>query len=456
MSKTGTVFRNVGAVTVFVLALIFIYKYSTGSFDTNDAPTPEEVFSDEASVTDVSDIADISELEAFLKTLDGAESGATLTDKFDSQTMKLALAELSAYKLSESFSLSKKTVSTPVRVPDEVYGTYSTVFEDIEVDRVQIELYDGMLIVDRGEKRELYSRDGALLSAELIYSPAYRRDAAGAPLFTDGTAYYLLDGGTFALADYDPSNDPRVIDYENTADFASENGGLKAVRADDEEALYALSDAEENLLTDYEYSRIYAFSEGLAAALLPDGSISYIDKTGAVVFEGRESYKNTSDRYVDRVYAVPDTMGPESVGYLYFDNSLVLVREKIVDYVYKEKTISDKSTVLRADGSKLGIPSDYNFVSCADGAVVVEKNGKYGVFTADERWALQPRYDNISPYYEGLAVVSKDGKYGVYDTLGKEILPILFDYISPVSHGRIAAYSTETGFLIFEKQGLTD
>ena len=111
---------------------------------------------------------------------------------------------------------------------------------------------------------------------------------------------------------------------------------------------------------------------------------------------------------------------------------------------------------MRADGSKLGIPSDYNIVSCADGAVVVEKNGKYGVFTADERWALQPRYDNISPYYEGLAVVSKDGKYGVYDTLGKEILPILFDYISPVSHGRIAAYSTETGFLIFEKQGLTD
>ena len=453
MSKIGTVFRNIAAIILFALALLFICKYVSGTLvlleQTNKPVT------DDRPVTETTDNTESeSELELFLKSIP-VFSGSRVTDTFDKSSMCLALSDTSKYALSQSFSLSTKTVSVPVRIPDEVFGTYSTVFEDKELERIQIELYDGNIILDRGEKLELYSDSGELISDNFTLAPTFLRDVDGNALYTDKNAYFAIKDNKFVQVDYAPHSLERVIAYENTPELANENDGLSAISQTGEDGtLVALSDADGNLLTNYEYTRIYAFSEGLAAALLPDGSISYIDKSGKVVFEGRDTYRNTSDRHVDRVYAVPDTMGPESVGFLYFDNGIVLIREKTVDYVYKENTISDTCTAVRADGSKLAVPGDYTCVSAADGAVVVEKNGKYGVFGANERWMLQPVYDSIEPYYEGLAVVSKDGSFGLYDTEGNEILPMLFDYISPVSRGRIAAYSAEKGFMIFEKQAL--
>jgi hypothetical protein len=152
------------------------------------------------------------------------------------------------------------------------------------------------------------------------------------------------------------------------------------------------------------------------------------------------------------MYVLPDTFGTESIGQLYFDNGIAIVREKTVDYVYKENTISDTSAVIKSNGERLAVLPDYNIISASDGAVVVERDGRYGVFTADERWSLQPVYEKIEPFYEGLAVVKRGDKYALYDTSGNIVLPAIFDYISPVSMGKIIAYEENKGFMLFEKQ----
>ena len=454
MIKFGTIFRNIASAIIFALALLLIYGYVSGML----APVQEDdtpVINEETSgpVPTVPK----SELEQFLETLTLSVQGETVTDVYDSSSVRLTLADLSAYSISDKLSLSKTVKSCPVRVPDKLFGTYTTVFEDREYDRIQLELYDGKLIIDRGDRRELYDENGALISDNFVLTPAFLRDSAKNALYTDeGGAYYTVQSGALLPAEYTQSSPERLILYENTPDKAADTGFTVASKQDEDGlTLLALCSSDGKLLTDYLYTRIFAFSEGLAAACLPDGSISYINENGKVQIKGVHTFKNTSDRYVDKLYALPDTFGAESMGFVYFDSGIVLVREKTVDYVYKENTISDTTSVIRDDGQHLSLPGGYNVISASDGAVVVEKDGKYGVFTRDERWALQPVYDGIEPYYEGLAVVKMGEKSALFDTKGNMILPALFDYISPVSQGRIIAYSNDCGFILFEKQKIS-
>lgn len=449
MSKSGVFFKNALIVLILAASFLFIYRFANGSLESpgeKNAGSQSEVAG--SGENDVS--VKLTPLGEFLCSVPRS-GGNTVTGTFDAETMRLALTDITSLGLTNEFSLSDKTVTVPERIPHEVFGTYTTFMKETEAPRIQLELYDGSFIVDRGDKLEFYSKDGNLISDSFVLSPFYRRDKNGDALYTDGTKFYFLSDNEFVESDYVPDSDTRVTDYENTADFASDTSG-NYFKSDAETGLYAVFNSAGEKLTDYNYVKIYGYSEGLAAAVLTDGSISYLDTDGKVVFEGLISYRSMSDRYVHRIYCAPDTMGPESIGFIYFDNGLVMTRQKIADYVYLDNIISDSQTVLKTDGKKLGLPEDYLPVSSADGVVVAEKEGYYGAFSKDEKWVLHPKYEDIAPYLEGLSVVKYDGKYGVYDTVGNEILPLLFDYISPVSGGKIVTYSEEFGFIVFEKE----
>lgn len=451
MTRLGMIIRNGAAILLLAASLIFVYKYH--AYMSSDMHSTDDS-------TDVSESRDAdaempaeSEIVRLLSSFPLSNGSETVKSTFDVDTMRLAIADISSLGVTSDFSLSEKITYTPYRIPDEVFGTYTTVMEEKTAARVQIELYDGKYIIDRGTHRELYSGTGVMISNDLTLEPAYLRDPSGRAMFkNDNGEFFVCDGDVIMPCEYEIESLARVIEYENTADLAADTLGYTALSEEiDGETLFALANADGELLSDYEYTRIYAFSEGLAAALSPDGSLSYLDTDGNVVINGRKSYKSTSDRYVDRVYVLPDTMGPESVGFIYFDGSLVLAREKTVDYVYKENTVTDRTVALLSNGKELAVPKDYDIISAADGVAVVEKDGKYGAFSARGYWVIQPTCDMIGPFYEGLAVVHKDGKCGVWDTRGNEILPCLFDDISPVSGGRFTAYSEECGFTVFEK-----
>lgn len=449
MNKIVTALRNAAALILLAAAVLFALSYKQDIKQNEaDAPSTDTIGGESEQVE-----LEKSEREIFLSSL--KTGGECVDDTYDPSSMYISRVDISSLGVTRALSLSNKSVSVPVRVPDEVFGTYTTVLETHELARIQLELYDGKLIVDRGDKLELYSPDGKMLSDPLTLAPAYLRDADGRAMYKDenGGLFVFTESGAVPAVAQDKSALVRLIEYENTADFAFEDNGYHMIReSESDDALAALANAEGERLTDYEYIRIYAFSQGLAAALLPDGSINYLDREGNVVIEGRESYKSSSDRYVDRVYTLFDTMDESSLGALYFDGSVVLVREKTVDYVYKENTISDKTRAIDMSGKELSVIADYNIISSSDGAIVVERDGRYGVFSSDERWVLQPLYEDISPYYEGLAVVKKDGRYGVCDTRGNIVVPFVFDYISAVSGGRSVAYSSECGFELLEKR----
>lgn len=457
MNKTSVFLKNLTTVILLALALIIIYLFASGNFASNnnmpnDSDNNPTVGANDSNSEPAKE--NLSELGAFLASLEKSSSEHITLETFDKSNMKLTLADISNLELKRDFSLSKKSVKVPERIPDEIFGTYTTQINETEAERAQIELYDGLIIVDRGDKLELYLPDGTEINDNFALSPIYRRDKNGKALYFDGNNYYTLENNEFTVSDYSSADDTRILDYENTPDYACDNNGL-FFEKDAESGLFAVLNSDGEMLTEYAFTKIYAYSEALAAGVNEDGHLVYIDTDGNTVFGEVISYRNTSDRYVDRIYAAPDTMGEESVGFLYFDGGLVLAREKIVDYVYKENTISDQTTVLKSDGSKLELPSDYNPISSADGVVVAEKDGFYGVFSASGKWVIHPKYENIAPYHEGLAVVAMDGKYGVYDTDGNEIIPIMFDYISPVSGGLICAYSEEFGFTLFTKQLIT-
>ncbi len=436
----------------FVASAIWISRSVLEYFESADST--EESESGESSEVESTAAEEVSELSRFLDSLPAATGGEPDTSTFDASIMSLSLENLEPFGLSGEFSLSEKTVTLPVRVPDEVFETYSTELRETQCARPQLELYMGYFIVDRGTYRELYSSDGTLIDGALEALPAYRRTADGSPLFYDGSSYYTVSDGGLSESDYSPETDRRAVYYEYPADFAADDGF--SVTMDPESGLCALTDADGERLTGYDYTRIFAFSEGLAAALGEDGSLSYIDADGKIVIEGRETFRTESARYADRVYRLPDTLGRESKGFLYFDGSVVLARVQTVDIVYKENVMSDTTVALGVDGKVLGYPGDYTPISASDGAVVLERDGKYGVYASDDSWRLDPIYDLISPFYEGLAVVEKNGSFGVCSNDGELVIPLLFDYISDCSAGRIAAYSAETGFVLFEKCRLSE
>ncbi len=459
MNKFTKFLRNSIALFLLALAFVFIYLYASGKFQAqpsaNEHRENEFVVENTAeSNTNATQKPSLSATQAFVASLSQNGEGTKDYTAFDKKTSRLVVSDIKYLNLKSDFSLSNRTVSIPTRLKDENYETYTTVLEGSEMPRPQIELYDGNIIVDRANKLELYMPDGTKISDNFTLSPIYRRDSNGRALFFDTDKYYIIADGMLTETEYAANDDSRVMDFENSVTFASENNG-NYFESDSETGLFALFNQAGERLTKYEFSKIYAYSEGLAAAMRVDGSIVYIDVNGNVVFGETVLLKNKSDWYENRYYRLPDTMGNESVGFLYFDNGLVLAREIRADFEHTERIYSDKTSVLKPDGSDFDLPNYYNAVSCSDGVIVCERDGYYGVFSKDKKWVLHPKYDSISPYFEGLSVVEEDGKYGVFDTKGNEIIPIIFDYISTVSGARLVLYSNDCGFVLLEKENIT-
>ncbi|MDE7376670.1 MAG: WG repeat-containing protein [Muribaculaceae bacterium] len=186
-------------------------------------------------------------------------------------------------------------------------------------------------------------------------------------------------------------------------------------------ALYALIDAEGNLVGDKAYDFIREPKNGFAV-FKKDG------KYGFLRLDGSEA--------VDPIY--------ESVSD--FDGGLAAVR---VDGHWG--FINEKGEVVIAPQYE-----NYSSPYFREGLAYVQKNGKYGFIDMEGNEVIEPAFEDASSFNDGLAKVKVDGRFGFIDKAGKMVIDPAYD---KVKFDALAGGEWRGGFAIVtvaNKTGIID
>ncbi len=107
----------------------------------------------------------------------------------------------------------------------------------------------------------------------------------------------------------------------------------------------------------------------------------------------------------------------------------------------------EKNLVMKASGTVIDIPSDYEVIGCSDGIILLRKGQKYGYMDSYGIWVTAPEFTNASYFSEGLAIANGS----VIDRKGNVIIPEGFDFLTDFSDGICLLYSFDKGWFVARK-----
>lgn len=211
------------------------------------------------------------------------------------------------------------------------------------------------------------------------------------------------------------------------------------------------------LMKNYTYARAFSFNDGRAAVIDDDGRLTFINYNYQTVitkysrFKGTFEGADTSTYYISSYYA-PVYNNMSSLGHFYFDRGYVTVRHVNIESMFIKRAAYDETYLIDTSGKRIDPPSGYNFVSCSEGIMIVERDGRYGYYdVANKSWVADPIYTYVMPFYEGIGVLGVEGKIGAIDRNGNTVIPFEFEYLSTMSTGLISGYNSEDGWRVFAK-----
>lgn len=205
-------------------------------------------------------------------------------------------------------------------------------------------------------------------------------------------------------------------------------------------------------------AKAYAFSEKRAAVVDDYGRLTFINTNFTTSINGHSTFREVIDgagqsTYYIRNYFEPLYKDERGLGHLYFDDGYVVVR--LVDVLsIKNKVIGkDQNVLLNVNGKMITIPDGYTLVTCTEGIMLLERDGRYGYYDPDtQTWIAQPVYTYAQPFYEGIGVIGMEGeRIGAIDHNGKIVIPFNYSYVSLMSTGIISVYSADHGWQVFAK-----
>ncbi len=372
-----------------------------------------------------------------------------------------------SFQLPERYSLrNREKIQKVIHYPpddSEYYVTEKTVQEQ----RPAIDLYMGYILMDDGKTLSMIASDGTPLSAvdDTVYSPAFARDRYDRPLFyrtseTGETQYVYLamDGKNFIRTEYDEVAEGRGLNFDYPASYGKTDSSITTDK-NGVTGKMAYVNKGVGMVTGYDFTDAFAFSEGLAAvtATKNRNGMYFIDENGKQAFETWIYYFNEHGRDGYANLVKPLTNGIENIGFYYFDHGLTRVRTQTIDaynwvYVWRRvRLMRDEHILIRPDGSEYELPAGYELEGYSDGMILLSKDDRYGFIDYTGEWIAQPIYSAATPFVCGLATLkTEDGRVGMIDTQGNIVLQFTYDYISQVSDGLIAAYRRENGWTILK------
>ena len=380
---------------------------------------------------------------------------------------KTVLGKLTfSFQLPERFSLRNRDKTQKVIHYPEDDSEYYVTEKTVREQRPAVELYMGYILIDDGENLSIISSDATPLSGmdEEVYFPAFARDRYDRPLFyrlsENGEKLYFylaMNGKNFISTEYDVLEEGRGLNFDYPASYGKSDTAVTTDR-NGVSGRMAYVNRGVGMVTGYDFTEAYAFSEGLAAVTTTKNrnGMYFIDENGNRAFETWIYYFNEHGRDGYANLVKPLTSGIENLGFYYFDHGLTRVRTQTIDaynwaYVRRIRLMRDEHILIRTDGSEYDLPAGYELKAYSDGMILLEKDGLYGFLDYTGEWIAQPIYTSATPFVCGLATLrTEDGRVGMIDTEGNIVLQFTYDYISQVSDGLIAAYRRENGWTILK------
>ncbi len=219
---------------------------------------------------------------------------------------------------------------------------------------------------------------------------------------------------------------------------------------------YGKSESKLSIGIDKKYNQAYAFNEGFATTVSDTGYLRIINTKGnTLLFLDHRYYTTMLDgnRLMHANFEMPADRDIFSLGHIYFDHGLVLVR-RVESYDNRRNYITaDEVFVYDTNGNLFtGLPDDYEIVSYSDGVFLLKKENRYGYFHRDGYWIAKPIYTYAQPFVEGIGIIGyTSGSVGAIDTNGVVVIPFKYKSISNASSGVFAAYSEERGWVLLAK-----
>lgn len=173
------------------------------------------------------------------------------------------------------------------------------------------------------------------------------------------------------------------------------------------EGKYGFIDMKGKLVISPVYKSALCFSEGLAAVVKENQKIEYIDNTGNTVLT-LDANMETAQNFHDG-FAMVEINGKKS----FIDRTGKIVFGCPFEYVYD-------------------FHNGFALI-----AMKIKDQTKYGFIDKSGRIAINPTYDDASPFFENIASVKTDGKYGFIDNTGKIIVTPQFEDVMYFSQGLI-------------------
>ncbi len=315
-----------------------------------------------------------------------------------------------------------------------------------------LNLYMGYIIEDTDSGFVVRDRLGnKLFKTEEMPAVANTRDADGMPLFINSEGEYLyIKDGRFVASSYNDETDSRGLYFDYSTSFGISHSDIEKVSREGRDGVryaYAL-DGEE--ITGYAYEKAFGFFEGYACAKNADGGYSVIDEGGNQRASSNKYYMNSDMRRVRMAYLDPSDPGIYSLGYYYFDDGLVRVRQVDTDFENGLVTL-DRDLLIYPDGTEFELPGGFELVSYSEGILLLrsESTGLYGMFSNEGKWIAQPVFDYACPFVCGIAVLGFDGGYaGAIDKDGNVVIDFVYENISCPSGGSVLAYRADMGWTL--------
>ncbi len=248
-----------------------------------------------------------------------------------------------------------------------------------------------------------------------------------------------------------PEQDTPTVTEPNEGDIIEKDGKLYKVSYRE---LYGYKNGAGKVVITPQYTMAYDFtSDGIACVIYENYRLMYIDTKGNRVISLLDSpYVEPADfnykKHYQGLYAGINN-DVSDMGMYYCEDGYVMVRYALLDAKTATKLVKTVNRLYNKKGNMVNIPGSYSLENYSDGVMLVSKNGRYGYLNMDSSWVATPVFDEARPFFQGLAVAHSDGGYGMIDVNGNTVLPFIFDYISHVSDGRVAAYSSESGWQIY-------
>jgi len=299
-------------------------------------------------------------------------------------------------------------------------------------------------------------------------------------------SFLFLCAQLFAQKNYSCINEKGTTVFNFSAEYVNEfSEGLAAFqKLVNNQWLWGFVNKSGEIVMEPTYEKVKDFRFGCCWVKPVNGDFVLINKTGQVISE--KSYKKVGI-FMEEMCAVYDDLkmgfinaeGKEVLPCIYtgspaYSDGLVCLckadattelygffdktGKQVIPFKFKQGGFSNfyngecrvqvngKTSLINKKGEVVFTPALSNNMEAFKNGLAMSytKPGRTGVgyFNRQNKWIVQPVYENGKSFENGFAVVKLKGKFGVIDTLGKTIIP--FEYES------IYANAITDGFFVCE------